>query len=600
MSKGGGIARYRKLLRYAMPYRTGWALLAVVTLLNIPFSLLQPWPMKILVDNVLGKTPMPAALRGALGRFVDADNSNVMLALVVASTLAIFAINSFSDLLLTFGWIKVGQRMVHDLSRDLYSHIQQRSTVFHTKNTVGDLISRIVYDSWCANAVADMLLLKPFQVLLALVSMIFVMVRLDPGLTLVALAVAPFMAISSISFGRPVRKAAKRSLEIVAKMQAHVQQTLSGIPVVQAFAQEESHRLQFLEFATAAVRAEQRSTLAGSIYNFGSELILTLGTATILWVGAHHALAGRLSIGGLLVFLAYLFSLQWQMRAIAEIYRALQFTRASIDRVMDVLESPQDTPEQPGAPALSLIKGHIRIEGVSFGYEAARPILRDVSIEIFPGQTVAIVGPTGAGKSTLVSLVPRFIDAAKGCVLIDGHDVRDVQLKSLRSQISVVFQEPFLSPGTIAENIAYGRPDATPAEIEAAARDANAHQFIEALPAGYQTSLGERAATFSGGERQRLSIARALLKDAPILILDEPTSALDAHTESLLLEALARLMKGRTTLIIAHRLSTIRNANSIVVMQDGQIVETGSHGELFASGGLYRRLYELQFPQTRS
>ena len=326
-----------------------------------------------------------------------------------------------------------------------------------------------------------------------------------------------------------------------------------------------------------------------------SGLIITLGNAGILWMGAHHVLAGRLSLGRLLVFLSYLTSLYGQMRVITEMYRTLQQTAASMDRVMEMLEPEQDVKERADAIRLPKIKGRVVLENVTFGYEPGRPSVRGVCLEARPGETLAVVGPTGAGKSTLVSLVPRLVDPWEGRVLVDGHDVRDVELKSLRSQVALVSQEAFLLPMSIADNIALGRPAASRGEIEAAARAANAHEFILLLPEGYDTIIGEHGATFSGGERQRLSIARALLKDAPILILDEPTSALDAGTEALLLEALERLMKGRTTFIVAHRLSTIRNSSRIVVLEGGQVAETGSHEELLRRGGVYAHLYDLQF-----
>ncbi len=363
---------------------------------------------------------------------------------------------------------------------------------------------------------------------------------------------------------------------------------------MQAFAQEDREARRFREFARAAIRAQRRGVLAKHFYNLSSGLITTLGAAAILWLGALHVLEGQLTVGSLLVFLAYLTSLQSQMKAFTGIYGALQEASASVNRVMEVLEAEQEVADRPGARVLPGVKGHVQIEDVSFGYEPERPILKDVSLEALPGQTVAVVGATGAGKSTLVSLVPRFFDPWKGRVLIDGHDVRQVQLKSLRQQVALVLQEPFLFPLSIADNIAYGRPGASQEEIEAAARAANAHSFIERLPEGYDTLVGERGATLSGGERQRVSIARALLKDAPILILDEPTSALDAETEGMLLEALDRLMEGRTTLIIAHRLSTIRNADKIVVMKEGRVAEIGSHEQLLARDGLYARLYSLQ------
>ncbi len=418
---------------------------------------------------------------------------------------------------------------------------------------------------------------------------------MNPSLTLLSLAVAPFMVGSSVLFGRPIRAVARVGREIESRIYAHVQQTLSGLPVVHAFAQEERQHRRFQEFATAAIRAQRRGTLVGNLSGLSSGLIAALGTGAILLVGARHVLDNQLTVGSLLVFLAYLGSLQAQLWTFTGIYGALQEAGASIDRVMEILETEQEVTDTPGAPPLPPARGHIRLEHVSFGYEPDRPVLHDVSLEALPGQTVAIVGATGAGKSTLVSLVPRFFDPWSGRVTVDGHDVRTVQLKSLRSQVALVLQEPFLFPLTIAENIAYGRPNAPRDAIEAAAHAANAHRFITRLPEGYDTIIGERGATLSGGERQRLAIARALLKDAPILILDEPTSALDAETESQLLEALDRLMQGRTTLIIAHRLSTIRGADRIVALHDGQVVEEGTHADLLAQHGLYAHFHHLQF-----
>jgi ATP-binding cassette subfamily B protein/subfamily B ATP-binding cassette protein MsbA len=317
----------------------------------------------------------------------------------------------------------------------------------------------------------------------------------------------------------------------------------------------------------------------------------------VLWIGVQRVVDGRLTVGGLLVFLAYLTALQGQVKSLAGIYSTLQETGASVDRVLEMLEGARELVDRPGAYGLSEVRGHVRLEDVTFGYEPGRPVLRHVTLDVSPGQAVAVVGPTGAGKTTLISLVARFFDPWHGRISLDGHDLRDLQLHSLRAQVAMVLQEPFLFPFTIAENIAYGRPGASRQDIEAAARAANLHDFIAGLPRGYDTLIGQRGVNLSGGERQRLSTARALLKGAPILILDEPTCALDALTEKLMLQALRRLMKNRTTFIIAHRLSTIRDADRIVVLNEGRITEMGTHAELLERAGTYARLHEIQTRQ---
>ena len=424
------IGRYRRLFSYIAAYWRGWLLLGAVTIVSIPFALLQPWPMQVLADHVLnGKPVTSSALAHLIAVLPGAGSAHGLLAWVVAAGLLIFVFNSLLDLTLTFGWINVGQRMVYDLARDLFAVIQRRSMVFHTRNFVGDLMSRIVSDSWCINAVADNLLLKPVHVVFTLVSMAVVMAAMDLQMTLLSLAVAPFMAGSSFLMGRPVRAAARVSREIAAQMQSHVQQTLSGMPVVQAFAQEERAQERFLTFASARIRAEQRNTVVSSVYALGSGLIITLGNAAILWMGAHHVLASQLSLGQLLVFLSYLTSLHGQMRVLTEIYRTLQQTAASTDRVMEMLEPEQDVKERSDAIRLPAIKGHVVLDNVTFGYEPGRPSVREVCLEARPGETLAVVGPTGAGKSTLISLVPRLVDPWEGRVLVDGHDVRDVELR---------------------------------------------------------------------------------------------------------------------------------------------------------------------------
>jgi ATP-binding cassette subfamily B protein/subfamily B ATP-binding cassette protein MsbA len=588
------LADERVLLRYALPYWRGWAAIVVVTLLSTFFSLLQPWPLKILVDNVLGGKTLTGLAATVVGGLPAADSTQGLLAWVVIAGLVVFAIDSLADVLLTFAWIRVGQRMVYDLATDLFARIQRRSLLFHARNSVGDSMSRVTGDSWAVHTIVDTLLFAPLHAGITTIGVLAVMLRMDAGLTLASLAVAPLMVGSSLVFGRPIREAGRTVREVESRLQSHVQRTLSGIAAVQAFGQERREEAQLRELTRRAVRAQQRSTLVGSANGLIVGLIGALGTGLIIWIAANRVLDGRLTVGELLVFLAYLGTLQTQLKTFTGIYAALQGVGASVDRVMDVLGVAPEVADRPRAVPLPVVRGQVRFEEVTFGYESGRAVLRGVSLEARPGEMVAIVGPTGAGKTTLVSLVPRFFDAWQGSILIDGRDVRDVRLRELRAQIALVPQEPFLFPLSVAENIAYGRPGASRAEVEAAARAANAHDFIEELDDGYDTVLGERGATLSGGQRQRLAIARALLRNAPILILDEPTSALDAETEAGLLEALDRLMVGRTTFVIAHRLSTIRRADRIVVLRDGEVVEAGTHAELLGRRSLYARLHALQ------
>lgn len=587
--------RFTRLFQYAVPYWRGWALIVAATLFSTACALLQPWPMKVLVDHVLGDQPMGGFLAGAAATLPGADTRQGLLGWVVAAGLIIFVLNSIVDVALTMTWTRVGRRMVYDLASDVFAHVQRRSLLFHTRHPVGDSLSRITGDSWSAYTVVAALLFAPGHAIFTLVAMVILMASLDPWLTLLALAVSPFMAGSAWYFGSPLRLAARAKREVESLIQSHVQQTLTGIPVVQAFTREDVEHQRFKAYAEAAIRAEQRSALVGSVFGLSAGLITTLGTGAVLWFAAVRVLDGYLTLGGTLVFLSYLTTLQTQFTTLSETYKTMQTAGASVDRVNEVLSAEDATDSPATTTPHRRLTGHVRFEHVTFGYDADRPVLRDVSLEARPGERVALVGTTGSGKSTLMALLPRFFDAWSGRVEIDGYDVRDIPRTTLREHIAMVFQDPYLFPMSVADNIAYGRPGATRDEIEAAARVAGAHAFVAALPDGYDTVLGERGATLSGGERQRLSIARAVLKDAPILILDEPTSALDAETEASVLRALERLMIGRTTFIVAHRLSTIRTADRIAVMRDGVLVEQGTHDELLEASAVYAGLCQLQF-----
>jgi ATP-binding cassette subfamily B protein len=585
--------QYRLLLRYAYPHRRGWGAITLVTILSTAVALLVPLPLKVIVDNVLGHH----AAGPILGVLPGAHDKHILLLWAVGGEVVLFASASALDVLLTMLWIRVGQAMVYDLAADLFARVQRRSLVDHSRRPIGDTLARVADDSWCVHTVVDELLFTPAHLIVTMGGVIFVLVQLSASLTVIALAVAPLMAIASVMLGRPIRVAADQRREIQVEIQSHVQRTLAGIQVVKAFSLEGRQQRRFDDLARAAIRSQVRVSYADALDSLGSGFVAAVGLGAILLVGAHQVIGGTLTIGSLLVFIAYVQLLQSQLQGCTGIYTKLQEARASVDRVTEVLDVAGEVREDRRALDVGVVRGHVSFEGVTFGYEPGRPVLRGVSLEASPGRKLAIVGATGAGKSTLVSLVPRFFDPDQGRVLLDGHDLRGLRLSTVRGAVALVLQESFLFPFSIAENIAYGRPDANRAEVVAAARAANAHQFIERLPDGYDTVVGERGATLSGGERQRIAIARALLKDAPILILDEPTSALDAQTEASLLTALDRLMAGRTTLIIAHRLSTIRTADEIVVLEHGRITERGDHQTLLRNSGTYAQLHALQTKQ---
>jgi ATP-binding cassette, subfamily B, bacterial len=590
------VRKYTLLLRYAARRRWGWAAITGTTLLSTAVALAAPLPLKVLVDNVLGSQPTPELLAWLPG--VGSDHG--LLAWVVAAEVAVFVAATALDVVLTMLWLVVGQAMVFDVVRDVFARVQRRSLREHLRHPIGDTMERVAGDSWAVHTVVDELVFTPFHAFVTIAGIAAIMWQLAPDLTAVSFAVAPFMAAAAMALGKPVRLAGERRREVEGELQSHVQQTLAGINVVQAFGGEWRQHRHFEQLAGAAVGSQVRIALASGLNTLASGMVGTLGVAVVLLVGAHQALDGDLTIGSLIVFVSYLTVLQTQLGGLAGIYPSLQAARPSIDRVVEVLEASPGVVDRPGAVAPVGVRGEVAFEGVWFGYERDRPVLRGVGFEAGPGEVVALVGPTGAGKSTLAGLLPRFFDPDRGVVRLDGRDLRGLRLESVRASVSLVLQESFLFPFSIAENIAYGRPGASREEIEAAARAASAHEFVSRLPDGYDTLVGERGATLSGGERQRVAIARALLKDAPVLVLDEPTSALDAETERSLLAALERLMAGRTTLVIAHRLSTIRRADRILVLRAGEIVERGSHDELIALGGAYAHMHAIQHGVTVS
>lgn len=587
-----------RLLRYALPHVRLLVTVLMAMAFNIVLELLRPWPLKLLLDNVLGHEALPAGLQHVLDALPGPGGVQGLLLWVALSTVGIFLIGTLTSMVHAIASVSLGQRVTYALGADLFLHMQRLSLLFHSRRPVGDSIVRVTEDSYCVESLLTGAVLPLLESGVTLVAMFAIMWQLQPTLTLLSLSVVPFLVLTIRMLGGPMQSRSREKRDLEGQMASVVERALSAIPAVQAFTREEQEHRQFRRYADATVTAYLRMTAAQMWFKFFAELVTAVGTAALIYLGAQLALQGKITVGTVWVFLSYLASLYHPLDSATETATVVQYAAAQASRVNEILETPPDVRDAPHARELAL-RGHIQYEHVTFGYEASRPVLKDISLEVVPGEVVAIVGPTGAGKTTLVSLLIRFFDPWSGHVAVDGVELSQLRLRSLRQQVAIVLQDPFIFPLTVAENIAYGRPDASRAEIVAAAAAANADAFIRRLPEGYEEEIGEHGSTLSGGEKQRLSIARAFLKNAPVLVLDEPTSALDARTEALLLDALDRLMKGRTTFIIAHRLSTIRRADRILVLDQGALIEQGTHADLMARDGLYATLYRQQMDRRR-
>ncbi|HWW77229.1 MAG TPA: ABC transporter ATP-binding protein [Pyrinomonadaceae bacterium] len=583
-----------KITRLLRPYRGALAAAFVAILAESATDILEPWPLKVVFDYVFGSKPMPGWLAGLLGRTVGLDKVHVLdfAAAAVILIAATGALSTYAEKYLT---TSVGQRMMHDLRLTLYNHIQRLSLSFFSEQKTGDLIVRMTSDIDAVQDFVSSALLGMLVNALTLLGMLGVMFYLDWRFTLISLSVAPALFLVVYRFTRRIKRAARAVKKKEGEIASVVQESLSAVRLIKAFAREdyESSRLDVKSLESVELALLARGVKA-KLTPF-VELIVAAGTCLVLWYGSRLVLSGQISPGALLVFILYLGKMYKPMRDLSKMSDTVSKASVGFERVREVLQTESQVDDLPGARPAPPFRGRVEFERVGFDYGSGRPVLKDVSLSVEPGEFVALVGPTGSGKSTLLSLIPRFYDPTSGRVLIDGRDVRSFTLKSLRDQISYVLQESYLFRASVWENIAYGRLGATREEIVGAARLANAHEFIERLPEAYDTVIGERGETLSGGQRQRIAIARAVIRDTPILLLDEPSSGLDAASEELVFEALGRLMEGKTAIVIAHRLATVMRARRIYAVEGGRIVESGTHAELLARGGLYSRLYEIQF-----
>ncbi len=562
-------------------------------------NLLQPWPLKIVLDDVLRSHESNASVMRWVHALIGVDKLAV-LKFACLAVLAIAALDAIAGYLEKYLTTSVGQWISYDLRRRLYSHIQKLSLAFHDQKSTGDLISRVTSDIDAIQSFIMQALLGILINLITLLGMGGVMFYLDWRFTLIALSVAPFLFAVVYSYTRRIKTASRAVRKKEGEITSVVEEVLSSIRVVKAFAREdyEVRRLQeeSLEGVELALRARSLKAKLTPLV----DVIVAVGSCLVLWFGAHLVLSGSLSAGAMVVFILYLGKMYKPMQELSKMTDTYSKAAVGYERILEVLETDKEVKDSRRAIRAPRFRGRIEFEHVSFSYVPGTPILEDVSFTIEPGQLAALVGPTGAGKTSVISLIARFYDPVSGTVKIDGADIRRFQQKSLRQQLSFVLQETMLFHASVWQNIAYGKPEASRQEIVRAAELANASEFIEKLPQGYDTILGERGMTLSGGQRQRIAIARAVIRDTPILIMDEPTSGLDAGSEKLVFEALDRLIQNKTAIVIAHRLSTIRSADVIFVIQDGRIVQRGKHAELLEQSGLYAEFYALQLsPEER-
>jgi ABC-type multidrug transport system fused ATPase/permease subunit len=577
------------MMSYLWPYRRQVVLLSALLLLEIAFGALQPWPLKIVIDNILSQHPLPEPARSWIAQTIG-DSRLTLLVAVVVGGVALQVVNQLTSAWATRVQVDAGQRMVYDLRGRLFQHLQSLGLHHHITTSTGDAVYRIDVDAYAIENLVMSGLIPLATSIITLLLMFVILARLNLTVALVSLATVPFLYFCLRYYVRTLSNQAEQVKELESGLVQHLYEVFSAMRLIKSFSREPHELQRYTRSGTGVMTARISITGQEASFSVVVSTITIVGTALVLIVGGHQVLQNQLTIGDLTVVIAYLGAVYGPLSSIAHTTGQLQGAVAGARRVRAMFAIAPETVDLADAIELKSATGHVRFEQVGFAYPDGTKVLHGIDFAAAPGEMVAIVGLTGAGKTTLVSLIPRFYDATEGRILVDGIDIRKFRLRSLRDQIAIVLQDPVLFSGSIRDNLRYGRLDATDAEIEEAARAANAHEFIARLPRHYDTPIAEAGGGLSGGERQRLSVARAILKNAPLLILDEPTSSLDAISEEIVFAALRRLRTGRTTVVIAHRLSTVRDADRILVLDGGRIAAQGRHEELLQSSLLYRRM----------
>jgi subfamily B ATP-binding cassette protein MsbA len=584
------------VLELIRPYKKWLLVIFLAMLLETAMSLLGPWPLKIIIDNVVGHHPLPEWLRWIKDLPFETDKMAIAGAAAIGLVL-IALIGGIAGYIDSYYTESVAQYVANDLRQKVYHHLQRLSLSYYDSHQIGNILSTITSDVSTIQGFASSALLSILIDALTIIGMLGLMFYMNWDFALVAVAVTPLLLLFVARFKTAVKKATHEVRAEQSTMVSVLQQGLESVRAVKAFDRQDLEETHLKDVSMDTVKASLKARKVKSLLSPVVALIVSGCTAFVLWRGAHLVLIEAMTLGGLTVFLSYLAKFFKPVQDLAKMTTSIAQASVALERIQAILDTDTVIPQKTNAKIPENVQGHIEFEHVAFSYDPESPVLSDVHFSIKAGQRIGICGPTGGGKSTVVSLIPRFYDPTKGRVLIDGVDITEYLLHGdtgLRDQIAFVLQDTVLFFGTVRDNISYGKQGATQEEIEAAAKMANADEFISKMAHGYDTMVGERGLTLSGGQRQRIGIARAIIRNSPILILDEPTAALDTESEKLVMEALERLMKGRTVIIIAHRLSTIRDADKIVVLKGGYVAEQGTHDELVARNGIYAELYHIQ------